>query len=37
MTRLVLLLRLLRCYDSESCTHRRIRLGIAILKLQRNL
>jgi hypothetical protein len=37
MNRLALLLRLLRCYDAETCAHRRIRLGLVILHLQRNL
>jgi hypothetical protein len=33
MKRAPLLLRLLRCYESETCTHRRIRLGLLILRL----
>lgn len=37
MKRLSLLLRLLRCYEAEPCQHRRIRLGLVILKLQGSL
>lgn len=37
MNRLALLLRLLRCYESETCAYRRVRLGIVILKLERSL
>lgn len=34
MKRLALLLRLLRCYEAETCTARRVRLGVVILKLR---
>ena len=34
MKRLPLLLRLLRCYESECSQTRRLRLGIIILKLE---
>lgn len=37
MKRLALLLRLLRCYEAETCPKRRIRLGLAILSLRRAL
>lgn len=37
MKRIVLLLKLLRCYEGESCPFRRMRLGLAILRLERRL
>ena len=35
--RIALLIRLLRCYDGESCAVRRLRLGLVILALERRL
>lgn len=37
MRRAPLLLRLLACYQAETCAHRRVRLGILILKLAANV
>lgn len=37
MSRLALLIRLLRCHEAEKCPVRRVRLALVILQLQRVL
>jgi hypothetical protein len=37
MKRAALLIRLLRCYESERDTVRRMRLGLLVLRLERSL